>query len=279
MPSTLARLRKILHLSDLHFGRTDPAVVTAVREIAHHLEPHLVVVSGDLTQRAREPEFIAARAFLDSLSAPTLVVPGNHDVPLYNMAARFLRPLRRFQKYITDDVQPVFVDDEIAVVGIRTARSLTWKEGRINRDQVLGAREIFCGVARERVRILVTHHPFAMPPELKAGPLVGRATMAMAGWRECAPDMLLAGHLHRHGAGTTVRPMLRGAAILVQAGTATSTRIRGERNSFNLIQVNSEAIDLVRYDWTVHGNSFALQSTTHFVRTNAGWQVTDAASA
>jgi 3',5'-cyclic AMP phosphodiesterase CpdA len=272
-------MRKILHLSDLHFGRTDPAVVTAVREIAHRLDPHLIAVSGDLTQRAREHQFKAARAFLDSLSAPTLVVPGNHDVPLYNVAARFLRPLRRYDKYISDDVQPVFVDDEIAVVGIRTARSLTWKGGRINRAQAERAREIFCGVAQKQVRILVTHHPFDLPQQFKASSLAGRAAMAMAWWGECAPDLLLAGHLHLHGAGTTVRPTQRTAAIVVQAGTATSTRVRGERNSFNLIHVSSAAVDVHRYGLTADGNSFAPESTTHFVRTAAGWRVTDIASA
>lgn len=269
-------MRKILHLSDLHFGRTDPAVVAAVREIAHALDPQLIVVSGDLTQRAREHQFMAARAFLDSLRAPTLVVPGNHDVPLYNVAARFLRPLRRYEKYITADVQPVFVDDEIAVVGIRTARSLTWKGGRINRGQAERAREIFCAAAQKQVRILVTHHPFDLPQQLSASALVGRAAMAMAWWGECAPDLLLAGHLHLHGAGTTVRPRQRGAAIVVQAGTATSTRVRGEQNSFNLIHVSSEAVDVDRYGLTAHGNSFAPESTTRFARAADGWQATTA---
>lgn len=272
-------MRKILHLSDLHFGRTDAAVVTAVREIAHRLDPHLIVVSGDLTQRAREHQFIAARAFLESLSAPTLVVPGNHDVPLYNLAARFLRPLRRYEKYISDDSQPVFLDDEIAVVGIRTARSLTWKGGRVNRAQAERAREFFCGVAQKRVRILVTHHPFDLPQQFKASSLVGRAAMAMTWWRECAPDMLLAGHLHLQGAGTTVRPTQRGAAIVVQAGTATSTRVRGEQNSFNLIEVSSEAVDVQRYALSAHGNSFAPESTTRFVKAAAGWHVTNIAGA
>lgn len=267
-------------MSDLHFGRTHPAVVTAVREVAHRLGPDLIVVSGDLTQRAREHEFMAARAFLNSLSAPTLVVPGNHDVPLYNVFARFLQPLRHYRRYITDDFQPVFADDEITVVGIRSARSLTWKGGRINRDQVRRARDVFCSAAQKCVRILVSHHPFDLPLQTRVSALIGRATMAMAGWRECAPDMLLAGHLHLQGAGTTAaRSMESGAAILVQAGTAISTRIRGEQNSVNLIHVRSDVIDVDRYAWTAHSNNFALESTTHFVRTPTGWQVANASAA
>lgn len=273
-------MRKILHLSDLHFGRTDPVVVMAVLDFAHRFAPDLVVVSGDLTQRARVQEFVAAREFLDSLSAPKLVVPGNHDVPLYNVLARFLRPLRHYQTYITEDVQPVFADEEITVVGIRTARSLTWKGGRINRDQVHRARDVFCSAPQTHVRILVSHHPFDLPLQPLGNALVGRTAMAMAGWRECAPDMLLAGHLHLQGTGITrVRPMESGAAILVQAGTATSTRIRGERNSVNFILVSSDEIEVDRHGWHASSNRFEFQSKTAFGRTGGGWRVTHERSA
>jgi 3',5'-cyclic AMP phosphodiesterase CpdA len=272
-------MRKILHMSDLHFGRTDPTVVMVIRDIANRLDPHLIVVSGDLTQRARQRQFIAARTFLDGMgSAPKLVVPGNHDVPLYNVFARFLRPLRHYRKYIADDVQPVFIDDEMVVAGISTVRSLTWKGGRINRDQVRWARELFCGVAPGRIRILVSHHPFDLPQHGESSDLVGRATMAMAEWRDCAPDLFLAGHSHLQAAGTTaVRYSKVGASIVVQAGTTTSRRIRGEQNSFNLIRISSERVEVDRYDWNVTGETFDLESVTRFVRTDGGWVASNAA--
>src|SRR6476620_11455788 len=127
-------MRRIVHISDIHFGRVDYDVVERAVEKINELEPHLVVVSGDLTQRARSGQFVEAKAFLDRLPQPQIVVPGNHDVPMYNVFDRFVNPLEKFKKYITADLTPTYVDDEVAVVGINTARSLTIKGGRINED-------------------------------------------------------------------------------------------------------------------------------------------------
>jgi 3',5'-cyclic AMP phosphodiesterase CpdA len=206
------------------------------------------------------------------------VVPGNHDIPLYNVFARFLRPLRHYRKYIADDVEPVFIDDEMVVAGISTARSLTWKQGRINREQVRWARGLFCGAALGRIRILVSHHPFDLPQQAESSDLVGRATMAMAEWRDCAPDLFLAGHSHLQATGTTaVRYSKVGASIVVQAGTTTSRRVRGEQNSFNLIRISIEGVEVDRYDWNATGQNFALESVARFVKNDDGWVASDAA--
>jgi 3',5'-cyclic AMP phosphodiesterase CpdA len=270
-------MRKIMHISDLHFGRVDSAVVTALLELEQRLSPHLIAVSGDLTQRARKREFVAAREFLESLAAPKIVVPGNHDVPLYNVVARFLTPLQRFRQYVENEVEPAFVDNEIAVVGINTARSLTFKGGRINRAQVKRALEVFCRVPNERIRILVTHHPFDVPDAPEGNEPVGRATMAMASFRECMPDLLLAGHVHLHGIGTTAERYDLGgnSAIVVQAGTATSTRRRGATNSFNLIRINQSDIAIERFDWSPIRNMFEIDSTCRFTRRDREWVETN----
>src|ERR687889_1424872 len=118
-------MHRIIHLSDVHFGRTDPVVVAAVLALVRRMEPHLVVVSGDLTQRARAWQFREAREFLDALPRPQIVVPGNHDVPLYNVFARFFQPLDNYKEHITRDLEPFYADAEIAVLGVNTARSLT----------------------------------------------------------------------------------------------------------------------------------------------------------
>src|SRR5436190_18217785 len=117
-------MRTLLHLSDLHFGRVDPVLLEPLGAFARELAPDVVVVSGDLTQRARSEQFRQARRFLDGQPSPQIVVPGNHDVPLRNPFARFIAPLRKYRRYISDDLEPSFVDEEIAVVGINSARSL-----------------------------------------------------------------------------------------------------------------------------------------------------------
>src|SRR6266850_5524430 len=150
-------MRVLVHLSDIHFGRIDTQLITPLVETIKGIKPDLVAVSGDLTQRARSHQFRAARAFLDSLPQPQIVVPGNHDVPLHNVFTRFLQPLDKYRRYITDDLQPSYADDEIVVVGVNTARSLTIKGGRINADQVARIREKLCDAVDDVVKTVVTH--------------------------------------------------------------------------------------------------------------------------
>src|SRR5882724_9222854 len=156
-------MRTLVHLSDLHFGRVDEQLIGPLIAAVTEANPDLVAVSGDLTQRARSHQFREARAFLDSLPQPQIVVPGNHDVPLHNPFSRFLQPLDKYRRFITDDLQPVYVDDEIAVVGISTARSLTIKGGRINEAQVERVKEILCSHSEAVIKAIVTHHPFDLP--------------------------------------------------------------------------------------------------------------------
>src|SRR5688500_6846685 len=129
-------MRTIIHLSDIHFGRADYRLIEPLISLVRGIGPDLVAISGDFTQRARPGEFREARAFLDELPQPQIVVPGNHDVPLYNLIARFLNPLGNYRKYISKDLAPCFRDDQIAVVGINTARSFTRKHGRVGLAQI-----------------------------------------------------------------------------------------------------------------------------------------------
>ena len=161
-------MRTLVHLSDLHFGRVDQTLLAPLTDLIRCLAPDLLVVSGDLTQRARSQEFVAARAFLDTLLMPRVVVPGNHDIPLHNVFDRFLRPLQKYRRHMTDDLQPFFVDDEIAVAGINTARSLTIKDGRINQQQMAQVAARFAGLPNSLVKIIVTHHPFDLPDHFNA---------------------------------------------------------------------------------------------------------------
>jgi 3',5'-cyclic AMP phosphodiesterase CpdA len=266
-------MRSIVHLSDIHFGRLNHHVVEPLIEIIAHLTPDLVAVSGDLTQRARSHQFKEARAFLDRLPQPQIVVPGNHDVPLHNPLARFFQPLTKYRKFITDDLRPVHLDDEIAVVGLNTARSLTIKGGRINEDQVAWMREKLCDLDAEVIRIVVTHHPFDLPEGHDERDLVGRARLAMETLASCGADLFLAGHLHvSHTGHSATRYRIKGhSALVVQAGTATSSRGRGEENSFNLIRIDKPDIEIDRYVWNPQAETFAVSLTERFQLTPDGW--------
>ena len=265
-------MRTIVHLSDLHFGRVNPALLDPLQKIVTELEPDVVAISGDLTQRARSYQFQQARSFLDSLPRPQIVVPGNHDIPLHNVFARFLEPLTKYKSYITEDLQPAYADDEVVVIGVNTARSLVFKGGRINRVQVDRLRERFCTLAKGVVKVVVTHHPFDLPEGYDERDLVGRARMAVASLAECGADLFLAGHLHVSHTGHTKRYNIHGhSALVVQAGTATSTRERGEANSFNLLRIAYPAITVEKFTWNPSTSSFATATAEEFTHSDEGW--------
>src|SRR5215216_4442449 len=258
-------MRKIIHLSDLHFGRVNPSLVDPLIRIVREVGPDLVAVSGDLTQRARSHQFREARTFLEALPKPQIVVPGNHDIPLHDVFARFLEPLTKYRRYITDDLQPTYEDTEMVIIGVNTARSLVFKGGRINESQVSRLRDKFCSLGSRVVKVVVTHHPFDLPEGHDQRALVGRAKMAMTGLAECGADLFLAGHLHISHTGHTKRYNIRGhSALVVQAGTATSTRERGEANSFNLIRIAHPEISVERFAWNSSTTSFAVSTIERF---------------
>jgi 3',5'-cyclic AMP phosphodiesterase CpdA len=149
-------VRTIVHLSDLHFGRIDPTLPPALLRAVVEAAPDLVVISGDLTQRARTAEFKAAARFLEILPTPKLTVPGNHDVPLYNVLRRWLSPLGRYRRYITNDLAPFYQDAEIAALGVNTARAMTFKDGRINRLQIEAGMQRLAHCGKDVTRIVVT---------------------------------------------------------------------------------------------------------------------------
>jgi 3',5'-cyclic AMP phosphodiesterase CpdA len=266
-------MRTLVHLSDLHFGRIDDAIIEPLIATIREIKPDVVVVSGDLTQRARSHQFKEARQFLDALPRPQIVVPGNHDVPLHNVFARFLQPLDKYRRYITNDLEPFYADEEIAVLGINTARSLTIKDGRINQRQVAKIREMLCPLGDEVTKIIVTHHPFDLPEGQHESELVGRSRMAMEALASCGADVLLAGHLHiSHTGHTAKRYKIAGHnALVVSAGTATSTRGRGEANSFNVIRTHHPRITVERVTWQPERAAFASSSIENFRHTPDGW--------
>jgi len=270
-------MTRLIHLSDLHFGAHDDRLVDAVEQRIHEAKPDLVVISGDFTQRSRTEQFEQACQFLERLKGAgheVLGVPGNHDVPLYDVLRRFLSPLTRYRRYIDDTLCPFHELPGAAVLGINTARSLTFKDGRVNEEQVAYISDVFGRTRPETARILVTHHPmFALPigdgPEL--GKPIGRQEMALKAVEDAGVDLLLAGHNHRassHHAKDLVTDA--GKALVIQAGTATSTRLRDEEQSFNLLEVGDGQVTVAVQAWD--GTGYASRNATRFVRRGEHWE-------
>lgn len=254
-------MARIAHLSDIHFGANDPRIVDAATAWLEARRPDLVVISGDFTQRARVDQFRAASAWLNRLRSAglkLLVVPGNHDVPLYDVVRRFMAPLDRYKRYISSDLCPFYEDAEVAILGLNTARSLTIKDGRINHDQMEILRQRFAPVAPDKTRILVTHHPLFAMPIGRGGELseaVGQHEDAIQAAREAGVHLALAGHFHQTYAESATKMVEQaGGALVIQAGTATSTRLRNdEPQSFNWLHVhrnNEVELQVIVWDGT-----------------------------
>lgn len=268
-------MRTVVQLSDLHFGAILEPTLPALVSYLAALTPDLVIISGDFTQRATTRQFLDARAYLQQLPLPQLVVPGNHDVPLYNVIRRFASPFANYDRHISPNHNPSFVDSEIAVVALNSARSFTFKGGALSAAQVRAGTQLFDALHGNQVRIVVTHHPFDIPVGLSGVHVLGGAQAALQAFATCSVDVFLTGHLHLvHHANASVHvPGYH--ATLLGAGTATSSRARGEPNSFYLFRIDhmadaANAIVVETHTWQAAENRFVCTATRGLPRVSQG---------
>lgn len=258
----------IAHLSDLHFGAEDPAVVAALAADIALNPPDLVAVSGDLTQRARHREFEAATRFLRALTAPVLAVPGNHDLSPYDVVERFADPWARWRRHVSTETEPTWRNAHVAVVGLNTARRgglyLNWARGRVSRDRLARAEQRLAEVPEGLFRIVVAHHPFVPPALAPLERVVGNAALALQAFARHGVGLVLTGHLHL----PDIRPATAGSGtLLVQAATATSWRLRGTPNAYHRITVREGRAEVVTRVWD--GSAWRDQDATAEVSTLA----------
>lgn len=262
-------MARLLHLSDLHFGRDRPELVKPLAATAAMLRPDAVIVSGDLTQRARVRQFRQVSILLNALVVPVLSVPGNHDVPLWNVLFRLARPYSRYQKIISEDLEPTLQFPGATILGVNSVDPLASQRGKLSSRRVRRTVERL-QAAPDGLKLIAIHHPLLHPPGADKDPVEGAEAAARA-FAEAGADALLSGHLHLWG----VRPASPGdglpAMLHIQAGTGLSTRLRGEENDFNLIETGPGAIVVSRYVARSDGMAFEAQPSRIFRRSEAGW--------
>ena len=254
---------RIAHISDLHFGRHDTSLAIGLAAEIQGQAPDLVVASGDFTQNGTAKEFGAARAFLDLLTCPVFAVPGNHDMPAVNVVRRLLTPYSLYQRYVAQELEPFLEIGGVAIAGLKTARrarfELNWAHGSISDAQLSRLAATFERASPEAVRVVVAHHPLLEPEVQPSIPMqpVRKAEAALRAFEALGVRLVLSGHFHlsyvrRYAPGEISEGIPPGprqsaaASILVaQASSTITTRLRGEPNAYNIIDIGEGVIKVM----------------------------------
>lgn len=262
-------MNTIVHISDLHFGREKALLKNQLLESIAKINPRLIVVSGDLTQRAREKEFISARQFLSSFCRPTLIISGNHDMPACNLVDRFLTPWRKWRRFAQYDLEPFRQDEGYAAVGINTARRcgapLDWSRGRIDNDQLHKTEKRLQAIEQDSLRMVVAHHPFWLPRRYEHKGVVGGRDKALAALKRAGVDIIFGGHVH------SAYTIILGGIIICHSGTAISDRLDADaENSFKIVQGDRQRLTVETMEWK--DTSYEPLEKRLFERISDHWQ-------
>ncbi len=259
----------------MHFGPPHLEQVSdGVHQLVRRQVPDLVVVSGDLTQRARPEQFEQARAFVDRFAVPTLVVPGNHDVPMYRFWERLFTPFGAYSKHFSPELEPTWEDDELVVIGVNTAFNWTVKDGRVTGAGLRRLSRLLDGAATGksgRMKIVVAHHPMVPAPRFDTQRVLGNAHVVVELLAGSGVELVLSGHLHQAWISTTEAyyPSGRRPVLLAHSGTTTSSRGRGsehKRNTCNWIRLDDEDVEISHLAWHPGAGRFQVRSRHRYPR-------------
>lgn len=256
-------MKVVAHISDAHFGAHDSVIAAELLEELNAGAYDVVVISGDLTQRGRVEQFQAASMWLDRIAAPILVVPGNHDVPLYDIYTRFLHPRDRYLTHICSVLEPTYFDAELAICGLDSTKTFTTKHGRVTVEQAARIAKKLISLG-DRWKIVVAHHPFIVPEHHEDDRIEG-ADAALPMFEAAGVDLILTGHLHTQSVGGRNDAH---SIIAVAAGTCMSDRLRGEPQSYNRLKFDGDCVEIVQRVWD--GGRFSDGASKSYEKTPDG---------
>ncbi len=261
----------------MHFGKINADSTDSLIVAFGKINPDLIIISGDLTQRAKEKQFESAKIFLDNLKKiglKYLAIPGNHDIePLWKPISRINNPYKNYKNHISKIIEPTYTDSEMAIAGINTVRPGKLKNGRISKVQVSKVQEWFSTFPSEVTKIIVTHHPLDLPLHKSKRELAQKASRGIGSLALSNIDLYLSGHFHQSSVITTVERYseLGYHAIALQAGTL-SLRERGEVQSFNIIHLDKPKLLVETFLWDSTEKTFIKKHSYNFLLVNNSWK-------
>lgn len=260
-------MTRLVHLSDLHFGYERDDLTGALLNRVNAAGADLVVVTGDLTHRGRPSQFARAAAFLRAIRAPLIAVPGNHDVPLWNLAERLIQPFRPWQAAIAPQREPLAHVGTLRVQGLDSVDPMAWQRGRLSPAQI---RRVIARIEPACHNIVALHHPLEQAPEVDKALMLG-APEALAAFEAGGIEVALSGHLHLWSAGAFLGP--GGRPILqIQAGTALCARPGDRQNEFAVLDFRGPDLRIERHIAPMDEPGFRPPQTLCFTRRTGRWQ-------
>ncbi len=260
----------LLQISDTHFGTEQPQVLEALVALAAAQRPDLVVLSGDITQRARPAQFRAARAFVDRLGSPVLAIPGNHDIALLDLWARCTQPYGRYARAFGHNIEPVHETPDRLVIGVNTTRAWRHRHGEVSAQQIERVAQRLRAASAAQLRVVVVHQPLAVARSSDRQHLLRGHAAARRAWADAGADLLIGGHIHLPY--TVALQDGERRAWVVQAGTAVSSRTRpGVPNSVNIVRWSAPPTDaaaaqrvchIEQWDWSAQQRAFGCAAVT-----------------
>ncbi len=266
-------MKIIAHISDIHYGTEIFEIEDALMKDLKKMSPDVVVISGDLTQRAKSKEFKSAEKLIEKINLPLIVVPGNHDIPLFNVFKRFFTPFTNYEKYITTDYYPFYQDSEIAILGINTSRSYYFKEGKISLRQIEKVKDTFLNIDKNLFKVLVIHHPLVPTPNDRVYDLLNNRKHALKEFKGLGIDLVLGGHLHtifNYDVKDYYPKLKLDSMIFAMGGSAFSYRNKGNPNGYNIVKIHKDEFTITSRIYLE--KSFQKYKDTIYIKKGNKWE-------
>ncbi len=267
-------MTRLVLLTDLHFGRASPDLIQPLLDSIVDASPDLVVIAGDFVQRARSSQFSMARDFVDRLQHDWIAVPGNHDIPLFNIVARALSPRAAYRRWIALDTAPTVETDDAVIVGLDTTHRWSHQRGLIRPAQIDQVAQTIRTIGQDKLTVVMAHHPFHQSPDVEKK-VMKNAGEALRTWSDCGPHVILSGHLHAWKVEPFLAEKNRSMTLQVHCGTGLSTRLRGDPNEYAILDVAGDMFSACRMVADPKRMIYTGSTETRYRRDADGWHAMD----